>query len=160
MQMHAGYGSFPHHCAGTRICCFAVLLVYVTETAVCDVMQSSLEALILGNGFTGYPPVVLCSTVQILKDFNLRVKSGTTVALVGPSGCGKSTCIQLLQRFYDPECGEVSVVTPVFPCVWVTSPQCSELCSERCRIIQHFSVASSAWYVSRPSLTLQLYFAK
>ncbi len=40
--------------------------------------------------------------VKILKNFNLNVESGQTVALVGHSGCGKSTVLQLLQRFYDP----------------------------------------------------------
>ncbi len=37
-----------------------------------------------------------------LKDFNLDVSPGETVALVGPSGAGKSTVFQLLLRFYDP----------------------------------------------------------
>ena len=41
--------------------------------------------------------------------FNLKVEAGKTYALVGPSGCGKSTVIQLLQRFYDPDGGEVLV---------------------------------------------------
>ena len=31
------------------------------------------------------------------------------MALVGPSGCGKSTCVQLIQRFYDPEVGKVQI---------------------------------------------------
>lgn len=45
--------------------------------------------------------------MKVLRDLNLSVKAGQTVALVGPSGCGKSTCIQLLQRFYDLESGEL-----------------------------------------------------
>ncbi|XP_040289632.1 ATP-binding cassette sub-family B member 5-like isoform X1 [Bufo bufo] len=47
--------------------------------------------------------------VQVLKGFNLKVKSGQTVALVGQSGCGKSTTVQLLQRMYDPQEGAVMV---------------------------------------------------
>lgn len=43
----------------------------------------------------------------ILDNLNLDVLSGKTVALVGPSGCGKSTCVQLLQRLYDPDGGEI-----------------------------------------------------
>ena len=48
--------------------------------------------------------------LQISKGINLRVNKGQTVALVGSSGCGKSTIVQLLQRFYDPADGRVSVV--------------------------------------------------
>ncbi|XP_018080828.1 ATP-dependent translocase ABCB1 isoform X2 [Xenopus laevis] len=47
--------------------------------------------------------------IPILKGLNLKVEAGKTVALVGASGCGKSTTIQLLQRFYDPPKGEVTV---------------------------------------------------
>ncbi|XP_044065308.1 ATP-binding cassette, sub-family B (MDR/TAP), member 4 isoform X2 [Siniperca chuatsi] len=35
--------------------------------------------------------------------------SGQTIALVGSSGCGKSTTVQLLQRFYDPQEGAVTI---------------------------------------------------
>ena len=42
-----------------------------------------------------------------LRDVNLRVAPGETVALVGPSGAGKTTILQLLLRFYDPESGAV-----------------------------------------------------
>ncbi|KAI9492374.1 putative ABC transporter protein [Zychaea mexicana] len=45
--------------------------------------------------------------VPILKNLNLTIKPGMTVAFVGPSGSGKSTSIQLLQRFYDPSFGQV-----------------------------------------------------
>ncbi|XP_046391423.1 multidrug resistance protein homolog 49-like [Ischnura elegans] len=49
------------------------------------------------------------SGVRILKGLDLKVLAGKTVALVGSSGCGKSTCIQLLQRFYEPMSGSVSL---------------------------------------------------
>ncbi|XP_022642083.1 ABC transporter B family member 19 [Vigna radiata var. radiata] len=45
--------------------------------------------------------------VTVLRDFCLKVKGGSTVALVGPSGSGKSTVIWLTQRFYDPDQGKV-----------------------------------------------------
>nr|XP_034309268.1 phosphatidylcholine translocator ABCB4 isoform X2 [Crassostrea gigas] len=47
--------------------------------------------------------------IPILQGIDLDVQKGQTVALVGSSGCGKSTIIQLLQRFYDPEEGQLSV---------------------------------------------------
>ncbi|XP_069769956.1 ATP-dependent translocase ABCB1-like isoform X2 [Narcine bancroftii] len=47
--------------------------------------------------------------VKILKGLNLKINSGQTLALVGSSGCGKSTTIQLLQRFYDPQQGTITV---------------------------------------------------
>ncbi|XP_077115094.1 ATP-dependent translocase ABCB1-like [Ranitomeya variabilis] len=47
--------------------------------------------------------------IQILKGLTLKVEAGKTIALVGSSGCGKSTTIQLLQRFYDPLAGQVTV---------------------------------------------------
>ncbi|KAK9275594.1 hypothetical protein L1049_022861 [Liquidambar formosana] len=45
----------------------------------------------------------------ILKDFNLKVEAGKTVALVGASGSGKSTAIALMQRFYDADEGVVRI---------------------------------------------------
>ncbi|CAL4910449.1 unnamed protein product [Urochloa decumbens] len=46
---------------------------------------------------------------QIFRGFSLAIQSGTTVALVGQSGSGKSTVISLIERFYDPQLGEVLI---------------------------------------------------
>ncbi|UCD15353.1 MAG: ABC transporter ATP-binding protein [Candidatus Omnitrophota bacterium] len=46
---------------------------------------------------------------QVLKDINLQIKKGETIALVGPSGAGKSTLVSLLPRLYDPQAGTVSI---------------------------------------------------
>uniref|UniRef100_A0A3P9IED0 Bile salt export pump n=1 Tax=Oryzias latipes TaxID=8090 RepID=A0A3P9IED0_ORYLA len=47
--------------------------------------------------------------VKILDQLSVQVKSGETTAFVGPSGAGKSTAIQLIQRFYDPLEGMVTL---------------------------------------------------
>ncbi len=44
---------------------------------------------------------------QILKNINLRIRPGQTVALVGTTGVGKTTFASLLNRFYDPQEGAV-----------------------------------------------------
>jgi subfamily B ATP-binding cassette protein MsbA len=41
----------------------------------------------------------------VLRDINLRVPAGSTVAIVGRSGSGKSTLVSLLPRFHDPDTG-------------------------------------------------------
>ncbi|MEQ4207361.1 ABC transporter ATP-binding protein [Actinopolymorpha sp. B17G11] len=44
-----------------------------------------------------------------LRDVNLAIPAGTTVALVGDNGAGKSTIVKLLARFYDPTEGSVLI---------------------------------------------------
>nr|QVT92287.1 ABC transporter [Salvia miltiorrhiza] len=47
--------------------------------------------------------------VHIFRDLSLTIHGGKTVALVGESGSGKSTVISLLQRFYDPDSGHITL---------------------------------------------------
>ena len=46
---------------------------------------------------------------QVLKDINLDIQKGQTLALVGPSGGGKSTLVDLIPRFMDPTSGTVKI---------------------------------------------------
>ncbi|XP_057789931.1 ABC transporter B family member 11-like isoform X3 [Salvia miltiorrhiza] len=46
---------------------------------------------------------------RIFSGFSLRIESGTKLALVGESGSGKSTILSLVERFYDPQGGEVLI---------------------------------------------------
>ncbi|VAH10115.1 unnamed protein product [Triticum turgidum subsp. durum] len=47
---------------------------------------------------------------QLIFDrFSMHVSSGTTMAIVGESGSGKTTVINLVERFYDPQAGEVLI---------------------------------------------------
>lgn len=45
----------------------------------------------------------------VLRDFNLKIKSGERVGIVGLSGAGKTTLVNLLMRFYDPNRGSVLI---------------------------------------------------
>ena len=45
----------------------------------------------------------------ILKDINLEIKKGETVAIIGPTGSGKSSLIHLLDRLYDVSSGSITI---------------------------------------------------
>ena len=46
---------------------------------------------------------------RALDNFSLQIQEGKVLALVGPSGAGKSTVFEMLQRFYDPQQGSVTL---------------------------------------------------
>ncbi len=45
----------------------------------------------------------------VLRDINLKIEKGQTLAIMGMTGCGKSTLVNLLIRFYEASAGEVLV---------------------------------------------------
>uniref|UniRef100_A0ABM5FDE3 Antigen peptide transporter 2 n=1 Tax=Pogona vitticeps TaxID=103695 RepID=A0ABM5FDE3_9SAUR len=45
--------------------------------------------------------------IQVLKNVSFELRPGEVTALVGLNGSGKSTCVALLERFYEPQSGEI-----------------------------------------------------
>ena len=77
--------------------------IYDTAGIVLEDIKGDVE---LKDVYFSYPTR---SEHLVFDGFSLRVPSGTTMALVGESGCGKSTVISLVERFYDPQAGQVLV---------------------------------------------------
>jgi ATP-binding cassette, subfamily B, bacterial PglK len=49
------------------------------------------------------------SELNVLKDINLQIKPGESIAIVGPSGSGKSTLVDLILGMYIPSSGSISI---------------------------------------------------
>src|SRR5690606_15946572 len=49
------------------------------------------------------------ANTPVLRDVDVRIEAGATVAIVGEAGSGKSTLVNLIPRFYDPTTGSVKV---------------------------------------------------
>src|SRR5699024_6610445 len=47
--------------------------------------------------------------VPLIRDMNLAVRPGQTVAIVGPTGAGKTTLVNLIMRFYDIDAGQITL---------------------------------------------------
>lgn len=69
--------------------------------ATIDGLKDSIEFRHVNFSYNSHTPV--------LKDVNLTVRCGQTIALVGQSGSGKSTLVDLLPRYHDVESGEILI---------------------------------------------------
>lgn len=92
------------------IACAARVFELIEETpelpdkADATVLENVKGSVEINNLYFSYNP-----DRELLKNVNINVKPGKTVAIVGPTGCGKTTLINLLMRFYDPNNGTISV---------------------------------------------------
>ena len=68
-----------------------------------DIIEGEIE---FKNVTFAYP---LKPDVNILKNFSTKIEKGKVVAIVGHSGSGKSTISNLIQRFYDPKDGTITI---------------------------------------------------
>ena len=68
-----------------------------------DKLEGSVDVINVDFVYPARPDVI------IFKNFCLKIKAGTSMALVGQSGSGKSTIIGIIERFYDPLKGTVKI---------------------------------------------------
>jgi ABC-type multidrug transport system fused ATPase/permease subunit len=73
-----------------------------TNAKVLSGPEQSIEFRDLAFRYTG-------AAQDTLRNVNLTIPAGSTVALIGPSGAGKSTLVNLLQRMYDPQSGSILI---------------------------------------------------
>ncbi|KAK6735127.1 hypothetical protein RB195_018363 [Necator americanus] len=73
----------------------------LTPTGRTPILQGTIK---FSHLYFSYP---VSRRKMVFNGVSLKVPAGKTVAFVGPSGCGKSTSIQLIERFYDPQIGNV-----------------------------------------------------
>jgi ATP-binding cassette subfamily B protein len=63
-------------------------------------LRGEIEFCNLNFGYNGVP---------VLKEVNLRIRAGSSLAIVGPTGSGKTTLVSLIARIYDAEPGAVLI---------------------------------------------------
>ncbi|KAG6851298.1 hypothetical protein H0H93_011734 [Arthromyces matolae] len=80
-------------------------------------ISSSNAAIQLSNVHFAYPSR---PNVPVLRNINLSIASGESVAIVGASGSGKSTITALLQRLYEPASGNITIADVPFSAIEVT----------------------------------------
>lgn len=99
----ASYGVQKGNAAAER-----VLEVLETKNPIAEI-ENPVEKSVFENNISLENISFKYEDEYVLKDFNLNVPKGGTVALVGQSGSGKSTIANLVTRFYDVNEGEIKI---------------------------------------------------
>tara|TARA_B100000315_G_scaffold44951_1_gene39827 strand:+ start:276 stop:2021 length:1746 start_codon:yes stop_codon:yes gene_type:complete len=87
-----------------------VFKILDTEPNIKEIDSSPILEINTGNiEFNNVSFIYPKTDVDAVKNINISIKGGSTVALVGHSGAGKSTIINLLPRFFDPKEGEIYI---------------------------------------------------
>lgn len=86
-----------------------VFRVLNEEEELADIYRAESFKQVEGNVTLDHVTFGYAKDTPILKNFSLKVKKGSLIAVVGPTGAGKTTLINLLMRFYDPWDGEIRV---------------------------------------------------
>jgi ATP-binding cassette subfamily B protein/subfamily B ATP-binding cassette protein MsbA len=90
---------------GERLHKFALRIPTVKEPSNPVLLERIRGKITFDNVSFGYPS----SAKPILNNFSLTIIPGERIALVGESGSGKTTVLKLLNRFYDPTSGTISI---------------------------------------------------
>lgn len=69
----------------------------------------SISRILPGMFSPPYIPNTFRKDQEVISELNTKVNAGQVLALVGPSGGGKSTVVSLLERFYEPTQGTISI---------------------------------------------------
>ncbi|MBI5359223.1 MAG: ABC transporter ATP-binding protein [Planctomycetes bacterium] len=84
--------------------------IFNVQPAIKDADDAITDAVLDGDiEFNNVTVMHEDKCIPSLDNFNLRIKKGTTVAIVGPIGGGKSTILNLLPRFLEPTSGEITI---------------------------------------------------
>ena len=88
----------------------AARIVQLVETPASVTSPDDPRSLQAGGGEIHFEGVSFAyEGVDVLRDLDLHIPAGSSVALFGATGCGKTTLAQLIPRFYDPQVGAISI---------------------------------------------------
>lgn len=97
--------TYPRGIAGFR----RYLELMETEPEIQDAPHAKTAPVLRGDIEFKNIGFAYSEEMQVLRDVNLSVKAGETVAFVGPSGAGKTTLLALVPRFYSATEGQITI---------------------------------------------------